>query len=395
MIEKITPFEQSSRALACLLLLICCSTALMAQDHGGAGSASGSAMRVTHVLGFESVSNNANGELSIQEHTLRFQKSDGSVAQVSVDSIQDLSLGVQDKQMGGTAMAVGRAAAPYGGGRVIGLFSHKKYDTLTVEYLDPNGGFHGAVFQLNKGQGQVLKDELVAEGAHVTNLENQPTKPNAPEAKNESAALPPRLAAQALSVQVDKVDPGDVNIEPAFRVAIYENLLVELAKTKQFKQVFRGGDRNASGPEVLLLKTTVQKYTPGSETRRAVTTVGGATKLMSEASSVRGKVRWLLNASSTVMSAFSVAICELPITWHAMWPRLSKSRICRRPRLRFANRSKHPTGFLVQCRVVVTNCRPWVSARTSRRTRQVGTVNAQRASKHEQYTSDCLPSTTR
>src|SRR5205823_14339692 len=28
-----------------------------------------------------------------------------------------------------------------------------------------------------------------------------------------------------------------------------------------------------------LLKTTVQKYTPGSETRRAVTTVGGATKL--------------------------------------------------------------------------------------------------------------------
>jgi hypothetical protein len=85
-------------------------------------------MRVTHVLGFESVSNNANGELSIQEHTLRFQKSDGSVAQVSVDSIQDLSLGVEDKQVGGTAMAVGRAAAPYGGGRVIGLFSHKKYD---------------------------------------------------------------------------------------------------------------------------------------------------------------------------------------------------------------------------------------------------------------------------
>jgi hypothetical protein len=93
------------------------------------------------------------------------------------------------------------------------------------------------------------------------------------------AALPSRLLAQAWSVQVEKVDPGDVNIEPAFRVAIYENLLVELAKTKQFKQVFRGGDRDASGPEVLILKTTVQKYTPGSETRRAVTTVSGATKL--------------------------------------------------------------------------------------------------------------------
>jgi hypothetical protein len=106
------------------------------------------------------------------------------------------------------------------------------------------------------------------------------------------AAFPPRLLAQAWSVQVDKVDPGDVNIEPAFRAAIYENLLIELAKTKQFKQVFRGGDRTASGPDVLILKTTVRKYTPGSETRRAVTTVSGATKLevQSQLSTREGKV---------------------------------------------------------------------------------------------------------
>src|SRR5271165_4569884 len=93
------------------------------------------------------------------------------------------------------------------------------------------------------------------------------------------AASQPRLPGQSWSVQVDQVDPGDVNIEPAFRVAIYENLLDELAKTKQFKQVFRSGDRGASGPDILILKTIVQKYTPGSETRRAVTTVSGATKL--------------------------------------------------------------------------------------------------------------------
>ena len=82
------------------------------------------------------------------------------------------------------------------------------------------------------------------------------------------------------SVQVDKIDPGNVNIEPAFRIAIYENLLDELAKTKHFKRVFRSGDRNAGDiPDLLILKTTVEHYTPGSETRRAVTTVSGATKL--------------------------------------------------------------------------------------------------------------------
>jgi hypothetical protein len=82
------------------------------------------------------------------------------------------------------------------------------------------------------------------------------------------------------SVQVDRVEPGDVGLGPSFGAAIYENLLEDLAKTEQFKQVFRSGDRNANDvPGLLILKTTVQKYTPGSETRRAVTTVSGATKL--------------------------------------------------------------------------------------------------------------------
>ncbi len=82
------------------------------------------------------------------------------------------------------------------------------------------------------------------------------------------------------SVQVDRVDPGDVGLDPSFGAAIYENLLEELTKTEEFKQVFRSGDRNANDvPGLLILKTTVQKYTPGSETRRAVTTVSGATKL--------------------------------------------------------------------------------------------------------------------
>ena len=82
------------------------------------------------------------------------------------------------------------------------------------------------------------------------------------------------------SVQVDKVVTGDVILEPAFRIAIYENLLQELAKSRSFKEVFRNGDRNARDiADLLILKTTVQKYTPGSETRRAVTTVSGATKL--------------------------------------------------------------------------------------------------------------------
>jgi len=111
-----------------------------------------------------------------------------------------------------------------------------------------------------------------------------------------AVAHPPHLAAQAAtaksssgqdssggvqwSVQVFQVDPGDINLAPSFQIAIYESLLEELGKTKRFKQVLREGDRNATDvSDLLILKTTVQKYTAGSETRRAVTTVSGATKL--------------------------------------------------------------------------------------------------------------------
>ena len=87
-------------------------------------------------------------------------------------------------------------------------------------------------------------------------------------------------SAMQWSVQVDRVNAGDQELAYSFQVAIYENLLEELNMTKQFKQVFRDGDRKANEvPNLLVLKTTVEKYTPGDETRRAVTTVSGATKL--------------------------------------------------------------------------------------------------------------------
>ncbi len=87
-------------------------------------------------------------------------------------------------------------------------------------------------------------------------------------------------SATRWSVQVDQVDRGNLDLASSFQIAIYENLVDELNKTKQFQQVFREGDHRASEvPNLLLLKTTIEKYTPGSETRRAVTTVSGATKL--------------------------------------------------------------------------------------------------------------------
>jgi hypothetical protein len=99
------------------------------------------------------------------------------------------------------------------------------------------------------------------------------------EAKEASAVGKHPESAQ-WSLQVMLVDPGEVNLSRSFQIAIYESLLEELSKTKKFKRVLRDGESVPSeDSDLLILKTTVEKYTAGSETQRAVTTVSGATKL--------------------------------------------------------------------------------------------------------------------
>jgi hypothetical protein len=278
MMSTISLSRQTRRAITSIVALACYGTCLSAQESSGVSIPELTApLHVTHVLGFEGIPANANGDLSINGDILRFQKANGSSAQIMISSIQDVVLGEEDKEVGGTPLALGRAATPYGGGRLIALFAHKKYDFVTVEYHDAAGGFHGALFQMNKGQGQILRRALLP-GATRENLSENQTVPAALVASPN--VLPAQASTGRWSIQIDQVDPGNVNIETAFRIAIYENLVEALTKTKQFKEVLRSGERKIDSlPDLLILKTTVEAYTPGSERRRAVTTFSGATKL--------------------------------------------------------------------------------------------------------------------
>jgi hypothetical protein len=228
-------------------------------------------IHVTHILGFEDVPRNLIGELLIDDDYLHFQRDGRASARVSIASIQNISLGEQDKQVGGVPMTLGKAAVPFEGGRVISLFTHKKYDSVALEYRDNTCGLHGVVFRMAKGQAEVFKSALLAHGVH-TDRSDGPARPQS--TREES------VQAGKWRVQVARVDPGSTTLDPCFSDAIYENLLRELNKSKQFESVSRDGDRNANDASApLILKAVVEKYSRGSETRRAVTTVAGATKL--------------------------------------------------------------------------------------------------------------------
>jgi hypothetical protein len=142
-------------------------------------------IRATHLLGLPNTKNNCKGILSIQSNGLRFQQSGKSVAQVDIASVRDVVLGEESQQVGGVPMKIGKVAAPFGGGRVVSLFAHKRYDTLTLEYVDSNGGVHGAIFQVTKGQGELVKNDLVARGVSSSSGEDKPTKQSSSEVTHE------------------------------------------------------------------------------------------------------------------------------------------------------------------------------------------------------------------
>ena len=170
-----------------LALLICCTLTASAQKGTQRGNTSVPlSVRATHVLGFENAKSSCNGTLSIENDALQFQPNGKTGAQIKVDSVRDVFLGGESKQVGGLPMTLGKVATPYGGGRVVSLFAHKKYDILTLEYLDTDGGIHGAIFQLDKGQGEVVKNELTNRGVSVTPHQDQTAKQSSAEVKHEN-----------------------------------------------------------------------------------------------------------------------------------------------------------------------------------------------------------------
>jgi hypothetical protein len=142
-------------------------------------------IRATHLLGFRNTKNNCKGILSIQDNKLQFHQSGKPVAEVDIASVRHVFLGEESMQLGGVPMKIGKAAAPFGGGRVVSLFAHAKYDTLAFEYVDSNGGVHGALFQLRKGQAEPVRNEVVTRGAYSGPGEEQASKQSTAEVTHE------------------------------------------------------------------------------------------------------------------------------------------------------------------------------------------------------------------
>ena len=131
------------------------------------------ASTVVYVLGLEDIKPNAEGNLIVTAEGLEFRGA-ASHALIRTGSIVGIFTGEDSRQTGGAGMTVAKMAIPYGGGRVLSMFTHEKYDSLTVEYRDENGGLHGALFRLPLGQAAEIKKQMIAEGAKASTPVQEP-----------------------------------------------------------------------------------------------------------------------------------------------------------------------------------------------------------------------------
>jgi hypothetical protein len=133
----------------------------------GQAAASLAQTDVKLVIGGDAVKNNSVGTLSIIGSSLQFVSDKKKKMEVEASSIVDISTNEDSRQNITGAAHYATMAIPYGGGRLLALFSHQ-VDVLTAEFKDANGSYHGTVFVLPQGQAAPFKKQLVGMGAKAS-----------------------------------------------------------------------------------------------------------------------------------------------------------------------------------------------------------------------------------
>jgi hypothetical protein len=117
----------------------------------------------------------------------------------------------------------------------------------------------------------------------------QPARSGKPEPAPEQTQ---KLTASA--IQLERIVPPEGLLIPEdTRISMYENVILQLIKTKKFQHVYRSGDRTAAdAPDLVILHLIPEAFKPGSQKEREVITIAGATsiKVKVQLTSREGKV---------------------------------------------------------------------------------------------------------
>ena len=187
--------------------------------------------RVVHLIGFENVKPKASGTLTIDETGLRFAQPKGVVT-LGAPALLAASAGGERVELWGTKGRVLRAVIPYGGGSVLAAFAHHHIGLLTVEYRQPDGSRHAAVFALPKAE----MDRALAALPKFAAPEPEVATPHCEQEAMDRAG-----------VLVIEPDWTSSDVPEAYRALLSESLVARLKSSDAGLHVYRYGQPIAGG----------------------------------------------------------------------------------------------------------------------------------------------------
>jgi hypothetical protein len=123
-------------------------------------------VKVVVIKGLVGVKDNTKGTLIVGDGSMHFAH-EALMSDLATHSIDDVVTGDDSQRVIRGTVGTLSWFVPYGGGRFLSLF-RTKLDTVTIKYHDADGGLHGAIFTMPVGQAEVVKKDLLAQGAKTT-----------------------------------------------------------------------------------------------------------------------------------------------------------------------------------------------------------------------------------
>ncbi len=211
--------------------------------------------KVEFIDGLQGVKPHGKGTLTLDGQGLAFTGKAASTS-IAAGAITAVSVCKQRVELGGTGGRIARMLVPDGGGIVIATFAHHRIGMLTVDFTDPQGGMHSAVFFL----GATQAGEALAHFARLPRAMQPVAAPDCRSARTEAGAL---LVAEP--------DWQGVAVPAVYQGLTYERLVERFGRAKGVTHVYREGQDLPAGvcPQYVL-RMSITGFKQGSSIERAM-----------------------------------------------------------------------------------------------------------------------------
>ena len=217
---------------------------------------------VEHAYGLPETKGHEKGTLTINSGGLTFTGKSGSFS-IPRSALLAVSTGSERVELWGMKGRILRMAIPNGGGLAAAGVMHHKVNMLSIEFRDPRGAYHAAVFYLPADEAQRV----------MTSFADLPPAPT------EDSEL--TLATPSPTCNHDSLGPRNIlvtmpvwnqtEVPAAYRALLYEHTVNRLQHLDGIGHVYREGEAVAqkSCPDYVI-HTSVTAFQPGSQVKRAM-----------------------------------------------------------------------------------------------------------------------------